>query len=43
MATSKIVKSYGNRDNKSYASYLRKACGQSNARAQRSDAGKKRK
>jgi hypothetical protein len=43
MATSKIVKNYGNKDNKSYASYLRTACGQKSARAQRSDAGKKRK
>jgi hypothetical protein len=42
MAT-KIVKSYSNKDNKTYASYLRKSCGQKTARAQRSDARKKRK
>jgi hypothetical protein len=41
--TTKIVKSYSNKDNKTYASYLRKSCGQKTARAQRSDAGKKRK
>ena len=42
MATKKIVGMYGNRDNKSYAKYLRESCGVK-ARAKRSDAGKKRK
>ena len=42
MSTKKIVGNYSNRDNKSYAKYLRTSCGV-NARAKRSDAGKKRK
>jgi len=41
MATKKVGM-YGNKDNKSYAKYLRESCGVK-ARAQRSDKGKKRK
>jgi len=40
---SKIVGMYGNAANKSTAKYMRESCGIKNARAQRSDKGKKRR
>jgi uncharacterized C2H2 Zn-finger protein len=43
MATSKIIGYYGNSANKSYAKYLRNACGIKKTRAQRIDKGIKRK
>ena len=42
MATKKVIGNYSQKDNKTYAKYLRTSCGVQ-ARAKRSDAGKKRK